>query len=76
MKKGIYRLSSLLVACCMLLTMLPVSARAAEEWDGSASDTTWYTDTSTEFTISDAADLAGLAQLVNGATRSAARPSI
>ena len=23
MKKGIYRLSSLLVACCMLLTMLP-----------------------------------------------------
>lgn len=34
-------------------------------WDGTA-DTTWYNDTATEFTLNSAAQLAGLAELVDG----------
>ena len=36
-----------------------------DEWDGTA-DTTWYNDTDTEFTITTAEQVAGLAELVNG----------
>lgn len=54
-----------MLTCAMLLTLLPATALAAEPWDGSA-DTSWYGDGSnSEFTIDSAADLAGLAQLVN-----------
>lgn len=37
----------------------------ADVWDGTA-DTTWYNDTDTEFTITTAEQLAGLAELVDG----------
>ena len=35
-------------------------------WDGLTIDTSWYNTTGTSFTLSDEADLAGLAQIVNG----------
>ena len=37
-------------------------------WDGSTKDTTWYNRTSTSFSLSTAAELAGLASLVNSGT--------
>lgn len=40
----------------------------ASEWDGKTTDTTWYNDTDTEFTITTAEQLAGLAKLVNEGT--------
>lgn len=53
----------------MLISLLPVTALAGEAaWDGTTVDTSWYDDNTTdtdEFTISDSADLAGLAELVN-----------
>ena len=50
----------------MLISLLPVTALAGEAaWNGTTVDTSWYNDSATEFTISDSADLAGLAQLVN-----------
>ena len=38
---------------------------AATVWDGISTDTDWYNDTDTEFTITTAEQLAGLAELVN-----------
>ena len=38
---------------------------AADTWDGTA-DTSWYNDTDTEFTLTTAEQLAGLAELVDG----------
>ena len=35
-------------------------------WDGLTIDTSWYNTTGTSFTLSDEADLAGLAKIVNG----------
>ncbi len=55
----------------MLVSLLPATASAAEgstaqtPWDGTAIDTTWYNDTGSTFTINTAAQLAGLAKLVN-----------
>ena len=37
---------------------------ATDAWDGTA-DTSWYNDTSTEFTLKTAKELAGLASIVN-----------
>lgn len=58
------------LTAAMLLAAASVSALAAEAdtWDGTASQT-WYGDGSADtFTISTAADLAGLAELVNNNT--------
>lgn len=60
------------VLLCMLLCvgMLPTMAFAANEadtWDGTA-DTSWYDANSTEFHITTAEQLAGLATLVNANT--------
>ncbi len=62
MKKII--LSAVLLLLC-IMAMLPITAQAA--WDGSA-DITWYIDNENadSYTISTAAELAGLAALVNG----------
>lgn len=58
----------LVLAMCLMLSVLPAPARAADAWDGSALDTSWYNVADPAYTLSDAADLAGLAQLVNGGT--------
>ena len=55
----------------MALILLPAAALATDEtstWDGSAVETDWYTNAeadTTSYTISTAAQLAGLAKLVN-----------
>ena len=56
--------------CALLVTaVLPVSgedsAPMPAAWDGSA-DTSWYNTTDNTFTLTDAADLAGFAAIVNG----------
>ena len=64
------RLISTLLVLCMVLGILPGTAAATEQtdtWDGVSVDTDWYTSNknATTFTISTAAQLAGLAELVN-----------
>ncbi len=68
------RVLSALVALVLLVTMIPTAVFAETEalsnvstWDGTV-DTDWYKEENTEFTITTAAELAGLAQLVNGGT--------
>ena len=64
------KLLSLLLALCLAMALVPMSAfaeeTAADSWDGTA-DTSWYTDApdASEYYISTAEQLAGLAQLVN-----------
>ena len=63
------RLLGITLSFIMLISLLPVTALAGEAaWNGTTVDTSWYDDNTTdtdEFTISDSADLAGLAELVN-----------
>lgn len=60
------RLFGITLSFIMLISLLPVTALAGgAAWDGTTVDTSWYNDIATEFTISDSADLAGLAKLVN-----------
>ena len=67
MKKKIL---SLLLALCLVMALVPMTAFAegtsVDNWDGSA-DTSWYTSApdASEYHISTAEQLAGLAQLVN-----------
>ena len=67
MKKKIL---SLLLALCLVMALVPMSAFAegtsVDNWDGTA-DTSWYTSApdASEYHISTAEQLAGLAQLVN-----------
>lgn len=65
-KKKILRCFSVLLALGMLIAMLPASAYAADAWDGTTIVTSWYNTTDTSFTITTAAQLAGLAAIVNG----------
>ena len=70
--RRLQKFGSILLVLALCLTMLPVTAgaeepEAADGWDSRA-DTGWYSDNEYEFTISTAAELAGLAQLVNGGT--------
>ena len=64
------KLLSLLLTLCLAMALVPMSAfaeeTAADSWDGTA-DTSWYTDApdASEYYISTAEQLAGLAQLVN-----------
>ena len=61
---------SLLLTLCLVMTFAPMAAFAegtsVDNWDGSA-DTSWYDghETDTEYHITTAEQLAGLAQLVN-----------
>lgn len=72
MKKKIL---SFLLTLCLVMALVPMTAFAAgnsaDSWDGSA-DTSWYTghETDTEYRITTAEQLAGLAQLVNDKTTS------
>ena len=64
------KLLSLLLALCFVMALVPMTAFAegtsVDNWDGSA-DTSWYVghETDTEYHITTAEQLAGLAQLVN-----------
>lgn len=64
------RILSMLLMVCLTWGLLPTAALAAEgeddcsTWDGSV-DTSWYREEEDEFTISTAAQLAGVAELVN-----------
>ena len=66
------RIGSLLLILALCFTLLPTAAFAegtsVGNWDGTA-DTSWYTDneTKSEYHITTAEQLAGLAQLVNAA---------
>ena len=66
------KLLSLLLALCLVMALVPMTAFAeenvADSWDGTA-DTSWYTSApdASEYHISTAEQLAGLAQLVNAA---------
>ena len=69
------KLLSLLLALCLVMALVPMTAFAegtsVDKWDGTA-DTSWYTDhkTDTEYHFTTAEQLAGLAQLVNDKTAS------
>lgn len=59
-----------ILLCALLVTVaLPVSGEDSSPvpvaWDGSV-DTSWYNTTDNTFTLTDAADLAGFAAIVNG----------
>ena len=51
-----------------MTTMASADTNPTVAWSSSTADTSWYNTTDTTFTLSDAADLAGLAILVNGGT--------
>ena len=64
MKKKIL---SLLLALCLVMALVPMTAFAAETmdtWDGTA-DTSWYDEEKTEFYLQTAEQLAGMAKLIN-----------
>ena len=69
------KMMCLLLAVCMVLTLMPTTALAEEStvdtWDGSA-DTSWYNrhESDAKYRITTAEQLAGLAQLVNDKTTS------
>ena len=69
------KLLSLLLALCLVMALVPMTAFAegtsVDNWDGTA-DTSWYTSApdASEYHISTAEQLAGLAQLVNDKTAS------
>ncbi len=68
------RIGSILMTLALCLTLLPATAWAAgtdttaDVWDGTSVDTEWYDEntSATTYTLTTAAQLAGLAQLVNG----------
>ena len=64
------KLISLLLALCLVMALVPMTAFAAEttdSWDGTA-DTSWYDENETEFHLQTAEQLAGMAKLVNDKT--------
>lgn len=71
-KKMLQTITHWLLAACFLW-LLPggVQADSTDKWDGSTTETNWYDNntSSTEFTISTTAELAGLAKLVNENTQ-------
>jgi uncharacterized repeat protein (TIGR02543 family) len=69
------RILALVLCALTILCVLPMTALAADTWDGTSVDTSWYNTTDTAFTISTGAQLAGLAVLVNeGAAESGDAP--
>jgi len=64
------KLLSLLLALCLVMALVPITAFAADTmdtWDGTA-DTSWYDENETEFHLQTAEQLAGMAKLVNDNT--------
>lgn len=70
MKKFFVVMMCLIMTVCFMPTMAFATegneVLTSDGWDGVSVDTNWYNDADTTFTISTAAQLAGLAQLVNG----------
>ena len=67
MKKKIL---SLLLALCLVMALVPMTAFAAgttDSWDGTA-DTSWYDENETVFHLQTAEQLAGMAKLINDDT--------
>ena len=68
------RILSVCLTFCMLLgavsglSLLTGATGSAAVWDGST-DTSWYNTTDTVFTLTDGADLAGFAAIVNGTAK-------
>lgn len=56
------KLLAVVATLAMVLAMIPATAFAA----GTTADTSWYDAAESEFTLTDSADLLGLAELVNG----------
>ena len=57
----------LVLVCVIALTgVMSLNVFAADIWDGTTVDTSWYDANNEDFTIDTAAKLAGLAQIVNG----------
>lgn len=78
-RRSLLAIVSLLIVACMTLPAIPVSATATttDVWDGSSVSIEWYTNAdalgndgteNNPYEINTAADLAGLAKLVNDAT--------
>ena len=64
------KLLSLLLALCLVMALVPMTAFAAgttDTWDGTA-DTSWYDENETEFHLKTAKQLAGMAKLINDDT--------
>ena len=64
------KLLSLLLALCLVMALVPMTAFAEDTmdtWDGTA-DTSWYDENKTEFHLQAAEQLAGMAKLVNDNT--------
>ena len=64
------KLLSLLLALCLVMALVPMTAFAADttdSWDGTA-DTSWYDENEMEFHLQTAEQLAGMAKLVNDDT--------
>ena len=64
------KLLSLLLALCLVMALVPMTAFAAgttDSWDGTA-DTSWYDENETEFHLQTAEQLAGMAKLINDDT--------
>ena len=64
------KLLSLLLALCLVMALVPMTAFAADttdSWDGTA-DTSWYDENEMEFHLQTAEQLAGMAKLVNDNT--------
>ncbi len=64
------RIISILLTAILMASMMPLSSFASttDKWDGFSIDTSWYTSdpTASQFIITKASELAGLAQIVNG----------
>jgi LPXTG-motif cell wall-anchored protein len=56
----------LILTTLLMLTVTYAVGTTAAAWDGKSIDTSWYNTTDTEFTLTTAAELAGLAAIVNG----------
>lgn len=69
-RRNFKRPLSLLLAVMMLFTLIPAGVFTvgvgAVENETITADTSWYNDTDTEFTLNDAADLLGFAELASG----------
>ena len=64
------KLLGALLALCLVMVLVPITAFAADTmdtWDGTA-DTSWYDENKTEFHLQTAEQLAGMAKLVNDNT--------
>ncbi len=58
--------SGRVTVCLASFSEVSATVAVANPWDGKTVDTSWYNTTDTDFTLNDAADLAGFAQIVGG----------